>query len=177
MDSQEYQEIFKKRGRGKYNITHGIESIIKFYESVYGKLPIEKSVYKSFLKDFNEAVITNMILEGKMYSMPCKLGVLELSYRFPSTVINDDMKIVRTNAPVNWSETLKLWKTDPQLRIDRKMIYFTNADTGGKIYSLKATLYKKGASDFMNAYSFKTVRNIRRSFLATAIRDKKVTWI
>lgn len=177
MDSQEYQEIFKKRGRGKYNVTHGMSSIIKFYESVYGKLPIEQGMYKHLLKDFHETVVSKILLEGKMYSMPCKLGILSISYSFPNTIINDDMKILRTNAPVNWGETLKMWKDNPELRVERKRIYHTNAETGGKVYSFKSVLYKKSASDFMGAYSFKVVRNIRRSFLAPAIRNKKITWM
>jgi hypothetical protein len=177
MESQEIQELFKRRGKGKYNITHGIKSITQYYKANWGDLPIEDKMYKEFLREFHENVIRRIVLKGMIYNMPAKLGIIELTFRYPTTIINDDMKIVRTNAPINYKETNKLWAEDPENRLNRKVIYHTNADTGGKIYGIKTTLYRKSSSDFLHAYSLKVVRRIRRELLAPAIKNKEITWL
>lgn len=80
--------------------------------------------------------LTSKVLEGEGVSLPNRMGTLKILGRKPRIRFEKDefgnKKIVGL-AP-NWKKTKELWSKNEEARKEKRMVYFTNEETGGVIY-------------------------------------------
>ena len=142
-----------------------------YYENRWGKLPISPSEYNALIKEFNDRVFNEIVLQGHRFNIPGNLGEIVLTSRTPTVIVDNEYKVVRTNMPINHQATKELWERDPAAKEMKIRIYHDNVHTDGLIYSIKWLPNKRYKSHWMSAYKFVPSRNNRRN-LATKLKSK-----
>lgn len=147
--------IFKpgKRGKRKLLADHTlIGAYEKYKEMSIPELLVDFKTYKNICKEFNTAVMEDIIKENVPFKMPGRLGTL---------------RICKTK--MNYSDKNKLkvdWKTS---REAGKVVYHLNDHTNG--YRFRFWWEKKGPIQNLAFYSFTPTREYKR-LLSSVLKDK-----
>ena len=80
---------------------------------------LTESQYFTIIRRINMA-LREELLKGNDIKLPCKLGQLEI--RKYSPTITTDGKKIKTNLPIDWNATLKLWYEDKQSYEDKFLV-------------------------------------------------------
>ena len=145
---------------------------------VFGRGYIVRDYYnyfKRFNKNLTETQFTsalhalfkvyfNNLITGKDAILGGNLGKLELRKRIKKVdIVNGKLK---TNLPVNWNETLKLWHSDESCR-KRKTLVRCDCEN---IFRIK---YTKSHAEFNNRQfmSFRTSRNLKNALKEAIINN------
>jgi hypothetical protein len=129
------------------------------------KYNVDPKLYGNILKDFNKAIMSEILYDNFEYTLPSMLGELSIKKYTKST-----LEIAKL--PIDWKETKSMWEEDPETREQKKLIRQLNDHTNGQIFRFK---YNKKKARYKNksVYKFLACRTAKRE-LATALKDTNV---
>ena len=95
------------------------------------------------------------LLKGNDVKLPCKLGQLEI--RKYSPTITTDGKKIKTNLPIDWNATLKLWYEDKQSYEDKFLVRIN-------VPEVYRVVYNKNNANYNNKsfYQFTPNRELKQ---------------
>lgn len=128
------------------------------------KYVMSESQYFAIIRRINEALREELLLDGDLL-FPCKMGRLEIR-KYPA-VITTEGKSIKTNLPIDWNTTLKLWYEDKE-SFDNKTLVRMNVPEIFRIY------YNRGKANYSNKsfYQFSANRELKQ-LLKHTIRNNK----
>ena len=141
----------------KVKNSYGVYDGFKYYRKnrpKEHKYVLTESQYFSIIRRVNE-LLGEALINGEDVTLPYRLGRLEV--RKYEARITTDGKKVRTNLPIDWDRTLKLWYEDKEsyknktlIKVEEKEIY--------KVY------YNRNVAEFTNKafYQFDVNRELKR---------------
>ena len=141
----------------KVKNSYGVYDGFKYYRKnrpKEHKYVLTESQYFSIIRRVNE-LLGEALINGEDVTLPYRLGRLEI--RKYEAKITTDGKKVRTNLPIDWDRTLKLWYEDKEsyknktlIKVEEKEIY--------KVY------YNRNVAEFTNKafYQFDVNRELKR---------------
>ena len=141
----------------KVKNSYGVYDGFKYYRKnrpKEHKYVLTESQYFSIIRRVNE-LLGEALINGEDVTLPHRLGRLEI--RKYEARITTDGKKVRTNLPIDWDRTLKLWYEDKEsyknktlIKVEEKEIY--------KVY------YNRNVAEFTNKtfYQFDVNRELKR---------------
>lgn len=132
------------------------------------KYKIKEPLFNKIIKLIHERIMNEILENNMIYVMP------HLRYRVKivktmRNCFDKDGKLIPFMFPVDWKETRKLWKENPEAKANKKIIYILNDHTDGHIYRIKMM---HPLSQFKNSmyYKLRPTTNFRRS-LAKILKD------
>ena len=133
MKEQEFLDNIKKVKNSrnhKVKNSYGVYDGYKYYrrnKPKDSKYVLTESQYFAIIRRINELFVDS-ILSGSDIILPCKFGRIELRKYAPKIIY--DGKVIKTNLPINWDKTLKLWYEDKNsyknkvlIRMEEKEIF------------------------------------------------------
>lgn len=141
----------------KVKNSYGVYDGFKYYRKSRpkeDKYILTESQYFSIIRKVNK-LLGEALVNGEDITLPHRLGRLEIR-KYKARITVDGQK-VRTNLPVNWDRTLKLWYEDEEsyknktlVKVEEKEIY--------KVY------YNRNVAEFKNKtfYQFDVNRELKR---------------
>ena len=109
------ENIKKVKQKRHYKITNSIllRTIFQHIRrnKFYGKTPVTDSQFYAIIRQVNDK-IAEQLCKGYIIKFPKNMGHIE-AFKYETTVKLQDGK-VKTDRPVNWGETLKLWIEDKE---------------------------------------------------------------
>lgn len=132
-------EIRKHRTISHY----GTEDYYKYYKEQGGTLTYSK--YAKILRRFNVLIGEVIVNNEYSYKLPAKLGIITV--KKVKTFIKFVDGKVKTNLPIDYKETNKLWEIDPVAKSERRRIYIENKHSNGYKYKF---VYNKTYSNYVN---------------------------
>ena len=101
------------------------------------------------------AVMAEDVLNGRIVTLPRRMGSLSLRRKPRVVKIGDDGK-PKVNTPVDWGATVRLWSEDDEARKNKVMVHHESKN----VYSI---MYTKNGETFLykNRVSFKPVRALK----------------
>lgn len=147
----------KEHRTHKIKNSYGIYDGFKYYRKIRpkeSKYVLNESQYFTIFRKINKLLIDNLI-KGEDINLPYRLGRIEL--RKHNAKITIDGNKVKTNLPIDWHKTLKLWYEDEEsfknktlVKVEEKEIY--------KIY------YNRTVANFNNKsfYQFNFNRDLKK---------------
>ena len=170
-DYREYiNEIKKVDGPRKHKIRNslGVYDAYKYYRKNKPKdtrFRLTESQYFAIIRNINE-LLKDEILKGHDITFPHRMGKLELR-KFNSKVEFKDGKL-RTNLPIDWDRTLKLWYEDKEAEKEKTLIRIETNE-------LFTIYYNRASADFPNKafYKFNVNRALKR-MLKDRIRNNNI---
>lgn len=174
MAQSEEMPLRKKRGKAKHKPDYDFSDICNYYEERHGKLPVTRKEFGLILKEFHEHVIDEIVLKGFIFNMPGNLGTISLTYRYPTTIVDEEYKIIKTDMPIDYPATMELWKRSKVARERRQHVYLNNSETDGKIYNFRYKPTGVITQTYNPAYKLLLVRRLKRTKLVAAIREGKL---
>lgn len=126
--------------------------------------PLSESMFYSIIREVNKNIALGLV-SFKKISLPERMGELELRKSFPGAFIKDG-KVLNTY-PVDWKETIQLWKKDEECRKKKTLV----KREAKEIYRVK---YNKRNANYDNKtfYKFSTTRQLKRMIKEKAINGE-----
>lgn len=152
----------------KIKNSYGVYDGYKYYRKNKPKdkkYILTESQYFSIIRSINK-LLGESLANGEDVTLPCRLGRLEVrKYKAKITL---DGKKVRTNLPIDWHTTLKLWYEDEEAYKNRTLIKAKEKELF-KIY------YNKSVANFNNKsfYQFNINRELKKQ-LKNNIKEGKI---
>lgn len=151
MSLQDFINKAKKvSGPRKHKVRNslGVYDAYKFYRKnkpKEKKFILTESEYFAIIRQINES-LCDEIIKGKDIKLPHRMGRLEVR-KFSSKIEFKDGQ-VRTNLPIDWDKTLKLWYEDWEARENKTLVrYETN-----QIFTI---YYNRGFANYENKTFYK----------------------
>ena len=159
-DFQEFSNSIKRVNDSrvhKVKNSYGVYDGFKYYRKnkpKEHKYILTESQYFSIIRKVNE-LLGESLINGEDIILPYRLGRLEVR-KYKARITTDGNKI-KTNLPVDWDRTLKLWYEDKEsyknrtlIKVEEKEIY--------KVY------YNRNVAEFTNKsfYQFDVNRELKR---------------
>lgn len=143
----------KYKVRGSLGVYDAYKWIRKRKWVDIGKSITEHEFY-SIIRRVNN-YLADSLVQGNDITFPHRMGNLELR-KFDSTIRLDNGK-VKTNLPVDWKSTIKLWYEDEESFNNRTLVRLKEKEIF-KVY------YNKRKADYNNQvfYEFKVNREVKR---------------
>lgn len=165
-----------KRGKRKILSSFGLQDFYKYYKSKT-KNPVDYKTYSAVIKQFNDAVLDEIVYNSREFSIPGRLGKLRIK-RFKNNFLTEEGDLNRTFLKPDWKRTWELWrrlypeKTDQEIKNvkEKKLIYHTNEHTDNHYYRF---YWDKLTCNLTNhtLYNFKPTRTNKKK-LIEAIKDE-----
>lgn len=168
MEEQEFRSTIRKvNDSRKHKVTNswGVYDAYKWYRKNKPKdkkYILSEGQYFTIIRKINEALREEFILEGD-FVLPCRMGRLEIR-KYPAIITSDGKKI-KTNLPIDWDTTLKLWYEDEE-SYKNKTLVRSNVPEIFRVY------YNKSKANYENKsfYQFSTNRELKR-LIKAAIKN------
>ncbi len=159
MEEQEFLNRIKKvDGPRKHSVrgSWGVYDAYKWYRKnkpAGKKYVLTESEYFAIIRRINIAM-RDEILKGNDITFPARLGKLEV--RKYSPTITNDGKAIKTNLPIDWDATLKLWYEDEKSFQDKFLVRINVPE----IYKV---FYNKNNANYNNKsfYQFTPNRDLK----------------
>lgn len=121
---------------------------------------VSRATFGQIIKEFNTHVRDRVSKKGAEYTLPFRIGKLELRKLKTEVKIDDNGDIVNT-LPINWRETRKLWRENENAKRNKTKIRYTNEHTEGYTFRI---FYKTSKANFKNKsiYKMKINRTLKR---------------
>lgn len=131
---------------------------------------MDRKTYSSILTSLLSELMKAVIKNNYMLKLPHKMGTVILLKRSTRTEFVDGK--MKTNRPIDYAATNKLWEERPDLKEQKKVIYHENKHSGGYVFRLS---YLKSSAVFKNksVYWMQMNRTMKR-MLKDLIVDNKV---
>lgn len=171
MTLEEFRKL-KANPEHKYSVnnSYGVYDYYKYYRH---NRPKDRSYYKmneaqyyKLIRTVNEYLV-DLLFQNAQVVFPDKLGELAI-VKSPAKVTIKDGKI-KTNRPINWDATIRLWFEDPDAERKKTLIRWDTTEVLG-------IDYRKNEAYFRNRpyYDFQVIRRIKQrlsSLLAESAFD------
>ena len=127
--------------------------------------PISEHDFYSIIRGINNCLADELI-KGTDINLPHRLGRLEVRKNAASITIKDGK--VKTNLPIDWDATLKLWFEDEQSYHDKTLVKQDQQE-------IFRVIYNRSKADYTNKsfYQFDINRDIKKR-LKQQIREGKL---
>lgn len=141
----------------KVNNSYGVYDSYKYLRKNkwfdIGK-PITEHQFYSIIRKMNNLFI-DALLKGHDIELPCRMGTIEV--RKYDVVFSFDNGKIKTNLPIDWDRTLKLWSEDDEAYKERTLIKMEEKEIF-KVY------YNRIKADYNNKsfYEFIINRDLKR---------------
>lgn len=150
----------------KVNNSYGVYDMYKFYRKnkpKEKKYVLTESQYFAIIRRINNLLIESF-LNGNDIELPCRMGRLEL--RKSKASIKMEGNKIKTNLPIDWNKTIKLWYEDPECFKNKTLIKIPETEIF-KVY------YNKANANYNNKsfYQFTANREFKLA-LKKAIKDR-----
>lgn len=148
----------------KINNSYGVYDYYKYYRKNKPKdkkYVLTESQYFKIIRLINTYLIKSFI-DGKDIIFPCRMGRLELRKLKPT--IKMEGSKVKTNLPIDWNKTLKLWYEDPDCFKNKTLVRIPETEVF-KIH------YNKSDANFNNKSFYQFIAN--REFKLTLKKNIK----
>lgn len=134
--------------------TYVSKEIIRNIRKQYAKAKVvDEDTYSKIIRRINELLIEELFNTAKI-SLPYNMGDIAL-YSKDGKIYEDNGKLVRT-MPVKWSESLKLWYTNPKA-LEKKVLI---RDLPQRIYKIRHICKQVGFKN-QQYYTFKPCRDLK----------------
>lgn len=169
---EEFRNSIKKVSeprRHKIRNSYGIYDGFKFYRKNKpkgDKYILTESQYFMITRMVNN-IISDELIKGNDIIFPNNMGRLELRKYNRKVSLDKDNKI-KTNLPINWDKTLKLWYEDKESYSNKTLVRVES----NEIFTV---YYNKGKANYSNKsfYEFNVNRNLKQR-LKNRIKVSKV---
>ena len=159
MEEREFLSRVKKVDGPREHSIRGSWGVYDAYKWYRKNKPHEKkyilteSQYFTIIRRINLA-LRDELLKGNDVRFPCRLGQLEIRKYLPT--ITTDGKKIKTNLPIDWNATLKLWYEDEAAYNDRFLVRINVPE----IYKV---FYNKNTANYNNKsfYQFSPNRDLK----------------
>lgn len=159
MEEQQFKSSIKKvSGTRNHKVkgSLGVYDAFKWYRrnKPAGKeYIVTESQYFAIIRKINESLRDELVLTGDL-TFPCRMGRLEIR-KYP-TIITTDGKKIKTNLPIDWDTTLKLWFEDEEC-LKNKTLVRANVKEMFRVY------YNKSKANYNNKsfYQFSANRELK----------------
>lgn len=160
-----WEDKRKHRIKADYGANH----YYRFFKKNYGDI-VDRKTYGLILKEFNSHVRDKISKKGSFYTLPCRLGVLEVRKFKREIKINED-NTIENKLPTNWKETKKLWRENPEAKKKRIKIRFTNEHTNGYSFRIQ---YLRSRANYKNKsiYKMRMNRIMKRTFSESIFKGR-----
>lgn len=141
----------------KIKCHYGSNDFYAYYQKMGGILC--RKQFGDILKKMNQ-MISEKILEGYSFKMPCRMGVLAVTKKKEFLDIKDGKAV--TNRPIDFKSTLELWEKYPEAKEEKKLVRFLNKHSNGYIYKIA---FNRFYATYKNksVYSVQVNRQIKRN--------------
>jgi hypothetical protein len=166
-----YIKLIKKVSQSrnhKIKNSYGIYDGYKYYRKIKpkeSKYILSESQYFAITRLINSMLRDSLSLGDDVY-FPCLMGKLEIRKNEKKVTIKDGK--VKTNTPVDWNRTLKLWYQDEESYKNKKLIKTENKEIF-KVY------YNRSIAKYNNKsfYEFKINRELKNK-ITNNIKEGKL---
>ena len=116
--------------------------------------PVTEHQFYSIIRRMNN-LLADTLIHGHDIELPCRMGTIEVR-KYDARVSIEDGK-VKTNLPIDWDRTLKLWSEDEEAYKERTLIKMEEKEIF-KVY------YNRIDADYNNKslYEFVVNRDLKR---------------
>lgn len=116
--------------------------------------PVTEHQFYSIIRRMNN-LLADTLIHGHDIELPCRMGTIEVR-KYDARVSIEDGK-VKTNLPIDWDRTLKLWSEDEEAYKERTLIKMEEKEIF-KVY------YNSIDADYNNKslYEFVVNRDLKR---------------
>ena len=160
MEEREFKTEIKRAGEHRvHKVTNswGVKDAFYFYrknrpkESEY---VLSESQYLKIIRLINNS-LRKELSNGTEIVLPEKMGKLELRKRRPTVIFSNGK--LKTNLPVDWDSTLKLWYEDEDSYLNKRLVRCESREVF-KVY------YNKYRADYQNKsfYQFHVNRELKK---------------
>lgn len=153
-----YKEVKKVEGNRIHKVTGslGVYDAFRWYRKNKPKdkkFVLTQSQYFHIIRTVN-TLLREELLKSDDVVLPCKMGTIEIRKR--EAKIKREGNKIKTNLPIDWQATLKLWYEDPEYH-SKKFIVRANVPNIFKIY------YNKKKANYNNKsfYQFTPNRELK----------------
>lgn len=168
MEEQEFRSSIRRvndKRNHKVKGSWGVYDAFKWYRKNKPKdrkFVLTESQYYTIIRRINEALREELLKDGDLL-FPCRMGRLEI--RKHPAVITSDGKKIKTNLPIDWNATLKLWYEDEDCLKEKTLVRIN-------VPELFRVHYNKAKANYDNKsfYQFSTNRELKR-MLRDAIKN------
>lgn len=151
------------------SVKYTIKDAYKHYK-VRVDNPLSYGDFTTTWQSFIEKVTDGIVLEGKDFTMPFRLGGVGIRKQKIIVKMNEDGSIDKRYLRPDWKATNELWKTDSEAKSNKQLVFHLNKHFGG--YNCK-WFWDKSTCNVPNqtAYSLTMTRANKRK-LSKAIFDE-----
>jgi hypothetical protein len=135
------------------------------FEKKQGYL-LSQKVINAAVFELNKKLVENMIMDNKFINLPYNLGTLAILKHQPTIKRKKNGNL---SLAIDYGETNKLWRDNPEAKETRRYVYHTNSHSGGYIASFK-WLKSQAKTKNIFGYKFVPVKQAKRD-LAKAMKD------
>ena len=115
--------------------------------------PVTEHQFYSIIRKINN-YLADLLLQGHDIELPCRMGTIEVRKYDASISIKDGK--VRSNLPIDWDRTLKLWSEDEEAYKERTLIKVEEKEIFKVYYNrIKANYENKSFYEFLVNRDFK----------------------
>lgn len=140
----------------KVNNSYGVYDIYKYIRKNkwfdIGQ-PITEHQFYSIIRRMNN-LLADALIHGHDIELPCRMGVIEVR-KYDARISIENGK-VKTNLPVDWDRTLKLWSEDEEAYKERTLIKMEEKEIFSIFYNRTAANYKN-----KSFYEFRPNRQLK----------------
>lgn len=141
----------------KVNNSVGVYDAYKWYrknkpdDKIY---VLTESQYFKIVRSINN-ILRHLIMLGYEVTLPEKMGKLEVR-KYPAIITREGKKI-KTNLPIDWNATLKLWYEDEKCFKDKTLVRYNTPE----LYKI---FYNKFSANYNNKsfYQFSANRELKK---------------
>ena len=127
----------------KVNNSYGVYDIYKYIRKNkwfdIGQ-PVTEHQFYSIIRRMNN-LLADALIHGHDIELPCRMGVIEVR-KYDARISIENGK-VKTNLPVDWDRTLKLWSEDEEAYKERTLVKMEEKE-------IFKVCYNKTRADFQN---------------------------
>lgn len=170
-DFEKFRErVLKVKEPRKHKVRNswGVYDAYKYYRKNKpkdSKYIMSESQYFAIIRNINKLLV-GKLLEGNDINLPERMGRLEL--RKTKTYIRIENGKIKTNMPIDWMQTLKLWHEDKESYENKTLIKKRTKEVF-RVY------YNKSKANYNNKgfYEFSLNRKIKHR-LKNLVNDNKI---
>ena len=140
----------------KVNNSYGVYDIYKYIRKNkwfdIGQ-PVTEHQFYSIIRRMNN-LLADALIHGHDIELPCRMGAIEVR-KYDARISVENGK-VKTNLPVDWDRTLKLWSEDEEAYKERTLIKMEEKEIFSIFYNRTAANYKN-----KSFYEFRPNRQLK----------------
>lgn len=116
--------------------------------------PLTEHEFYTIIRQVNN-YLADELLQGNDILLPCRLGKIELRKYSASMSIKDG--VLKTNLPIDWDRTLKLWSEDEEAYKERTLVKMEEKEIFKVFYNKRDANYEN-----KSFYTFEVNRDLKR---------------